>query len=67
MADSTGFCLQKQVQSKSIRFAFVFADGFVGAVQCLILCAYTGDLVLLNNLLASRGTEADYKTPRVRL
>ncbi|KAA6425893.1 MAG: hypothetical protein FRX49_04268 [Trebouxia sp. A1-2] len=43
MADSTGFCLQK---------------------QCLILCAYTGDLVLLNNLLASRGTEADYKTPR---
>ncbi len=30
-------------------------------MQFLIRCALTGDLVLLNNLLASRGIEADHK------
>jgi len=51
------------------RFALhlLFADGIVGAMQCLIRCARTGDLVLLNKLLASGGTEVDYKTPEVRL
>ncbi len=66
MADSTGLGLQKEVRSNSKRFALFFADGIVGAAQCLIRCARTGDLVLLNDLLASRGIEADYKTPQVR-
>ncbi|KAL0052054.1 hypothetical protein WJX82_007194 [Trebouxia sp. C0006] len=30
---------------------------------CLSRCARTGDLVLLNKLLASGGIEVDYKTP----
>ncbi len=41
MADSTGLALQKEVRSTSIRFALFFADGVVGAVQCLIRCART--------------------------
>ncbi len=48
-------------------FAFSFGllwfaiNGLISAMQYLHFSACNGDLVLLNNLLASRGVEVDYR------
>ncbi len=40
--------------------------GLTSAMKFLHFSACNGDLVLLNNLLASRGAEVDYRGPELK-
>ncbi len=57
---------RKRYDQNEIALDYFSRTGLWVLCSALIRCARTGDLVLLNDVLALGDIEADYKTPEVR-